>query len=225
MKNFYDVLKGCDLFSEMTEAELQALLACRSAGQSGFKKGGFIFFAHDPAARVGVVIEGGVHVIQEDYWGNRTILAHIGQGGMFGEAFSCAGVVRLPVSVIAASETNLLMIDLKRVVTICSSACEYHTRLIKNLLRALAKKNLSLIQKMEHITRRTTREKLLSFLSAQAKDAGNSSFEISFNRQELADYLAVDRSAMSAELSKIRNEGLLRYERNHFILELGPKKR
>ena len=137
---------------------------------------------------------------------------------MFGEAFAYAGVDKLPVSAIAAEESEVLTVQSQRIVSPCSSACVFHTGLIKNLTLLLADRNIALIQKMEHVTQPTTREKLLSYLSEEARLAGKSAFTIPFNREELADYLSVDRSAMSAELSKMRKDGLLVYRKNHFEL-------
>ncbi|MDR0881920.1 MAG: Crp/Fnr family transcriptional regulator [Candidatus Adiutrix sp.] len=212
------ILKDCPLFADIAEDDLKALLDCLSAVRAEFEKGGFMVEAGEPATRVGVITEGSAHVIQEDYWGNRTILALIRPGELFGEALAGAGLAKSPVSVVAAEKTGVLLIDLARLVTTCSSACVFHAGLIKNLLRILARKNISLIRKIEQVTRRTTREKLLAYLSAQAQAAESSTFEIAFNRQELADYLAVDRSALSAELSKMSREGLLRYDRNRFTI-------
>ncbi|MDR1922509.1 MAG: Crp/Fnr family transcriptional regulator [Candidatus Adiutrix sp.] len=197
---------------------MSALLACLSAVQRGFEKGEPVFSAGDDAAPVGVVLAGGVNVMQEDYWGNRMILAHIEPGGLFGEAFSCAGAGELPVSASAVEKSEILLIDCGKIVATCSSACAFHAGMIRNMLQILARKNIALVEKIGHLSRRTTREKLLSYLSSRAKAAGSPAFDIPFNRQELADYLAVDRSAMSAELSKMRDENLLRYSRSHFEL-------
>ncbi|MDR0862750.1 MAG: Crp/Fnr family transcriptional regulator [Oscillospiraceae bacterium] len=218
MKNIFGVLSVCPLFQGIAESDLSSLLACLSSVRRRFAKGDFVFSADDAAAQVGVVLEGGVNIIQEDYWGNRVILSHVETGELFGEAFACAGVPKLPVSVVAAEASVILLIDLARIVTTCSSACAFHAGMLQNLLQILARKNLSLIRKMEHVTRRTTREKLLSYLSARAKEVGYPSFDVPFNRQEMADYLAVDRSAMSAELSKMQSDGLLTYARSHFEL-------
>ena len=146
------------------------------------------------------------------------ILAHVGRGGLFGEAFSCAGKGTLPVSVAASETTGIMLIDYRKIVTTCSSACVFHMQLIKNMMRILAEKNILLTQKMEHLAKRTTRDKLLSFLSAQALLAGSDTVDIPFNRQELADYLCVDRSALSRELGAMQAEGLLKYEKNRFEL-------
>ena len=177
-----------------------------------------MFSSGDSAHFVGVVLSGSVHVLQEDYWGNRTILAHIPPGGLFGEAFSCAETDSLPVSVAAAEKSEVLFIDYKQIITTCTSACMFHMALIKNMMKLLAQKNIMLTQKMEIITHRTTRERLLAYLSAQAIKAGKSHFTIPFNRQQLADYLSVERSAMSTELSKMQSDGLIRTDRSKFEL-------
>jgi CRP-like cAMP-binding protein len=165
---------------------------------------------------VGVVLRGDVHIMQEDYWGNRTILARVDPGGLFAEAFSCSQTDELPVSVIAVEKSDVLLVDYKRIITTCSSGCAFHSKLIRNMMQILARNNILLTQKMEHITQRTTREKLFSYLSAQAKRAGSPRFVIPFDRQELADYLSVDRSALSSELGKMRAAGILSFEKNRF---------
>lgn len=214
------VLLQCPLFAEIQEKELPAVLACLSARRQSYAKAEAVFSAGERVVRVGIVLLGSVHVEQDDYWGNRTILAHIGPAGLFGEAFSCAGTERLPVSVLAAEKTEILLVDYRRIVA-DSCGCGFHGRLIQNMLRILAQKNVALTQKMETITQRTTREKLLAYLSAQAIEQESHRFTIPFNRQELADYLAVDRSAMSAALSHMQKQGLLRTEKNWF--ELTPR--
>jgi CRP-like cAMP-binding protein len=187
--------------------------------------------ADDEPRFIGVVLSGALHILQDDFWGNRAILARAEPGELFGEAFSCGGVKKLPVSVQAVEQSEVLLIDLSRIITTCSSACVFHRDLIKNTLQDMARKNIALIKKMEHITRRTTREKLLSYLSSQAQQLlatptlvgkfpaqGSTAFTIPFNRQELAEYLSVDRSAMSAELGKMQGEGLIRFNKNRFEL-------
>lgn len=221
MKKYLHVLGRCPLFAGIDEPELENLLACLSSVEKHYNKGDLIYIAGDRVATVGVVLSGNVHVIQEDFWGNRTILSGVEPGGMFGEAFSCAETKKLPVSVIAVQPSDVLLIDYQRIVTTCSSACVFHTGLINNMLKILAGKNIMLTQKIELLTRRTTREKLLGYLSAQAQQAGSNRFIIPFNRQELAEFLSVDRSAMSNELSKMRGDGILAYHRSQFeLLEL-----
>lgn len=208
------------LFTGIEETQIESLLSCLSAVKRFYRKGEFVFMAGEKPASIGIVLSGGVRVLQEDFWGRRMILAHIHPGGLFAEAFSCAKKDLLPISVVASEDSEILLIDYRKIVTTCSSACVFHARLIMNMMRILAEKNILLTQKMEHLSKRTTREKLLSFLSAQAVLSGNeTTIKIPFNRQELADYLCVDRSALSRELGAMQSEGLLTYEKNRFKLK------
>ena len=218
MENYFPTLKKCPLFANINDAELRPLLACLASVQRSYKKNTFVFAAGEEVRSVGVVLSGSVHVLQEDYWGGRSILARVETGGLFGEAFSCAQTQHLPVSVIAAAKSEVLLVDYKRIVGTCSSACAFHTTLIKNMMKLLAEKNILLTQKMEIITHRTTRERILAYLSEQAVAAQSNRFTIPFNRQQLADYLSVDRSAMSAELSRMQADGLLCTTRSEFEL-------
>jgi CRP-like cAMP-binding protein len=206
------------LFDGIAPDALTTLLGCLSARRQVYDKGEFIFVEGDAVGDVGVVLSGSVHVVKEDYWGSRVILALIGEGGLFAEAFSAAGTEKLPVSVVAAGSAEVLFIDCRKICRTCPNACSFHAKLVSNMLKILADKNVSLTEKLEHITRKTTREKLLSYLSSQAKRAGSPVFAIPFNRQELADYLSVERSAMSYELGKLRDEGVIAYRKNDFEL-------
>jgi CRP-like cAMP-binding protein len=167
---------------------------------------------------VGILLSGGVQVFRDDFDGNRAIQATIQPGELFGETFACAGVARLPVSVEADQSSRVLLIRLKRIIETCPSACGFHNRVVLNLLKVLAAKNLLLNRKLEIVSRRTTREKLMAYLSFQARAAGSNHFAIPFDRQGLADYLGVDRSALSAEIGKLRREGVLESDRSVFTL-------
>lgn len=219
MRNYDKALLDCPLFSGVNEEDMRALLGCLGATARSYEKHSAIFHADDTPESVGVILSGSVHVIQEDYWGNRTILAHITSGGLFGEAFSCAEADKLPVSVFATEKSEIMLIRYRKIIASCSSACEFHTRLIGNMIRILAEKNILLTQKIAVTSGRTTRDKLLAYLSAQAIRAGSGRFRIPFNRQELADYLCVDRSALSRELSRMREEGVLEYDKSLFRLK------
>ncbi|WP_206458134.1 Crp/Fnr family transcriptional regulator [Anaerovorax sp. IOR16] len=213
------IVRSCPLFSQITENEMDSILKCLSAKKKVYQKNTFIISMNHPVSMIGVIVKGSVNVVKEDFWGNRTILTRLSKGDLFGEAFSCAQLQFYPVSVITTEETEILFLDYKKIIKTCSSSCRYHIQLIQNMLQILAKKNILLTQKIEHITKRTTKEKLLSYLSSQAIQAHSQSFKIPFNRQELADYLSVDRSAMSNELCKLRDEGLLTFHRNYFELK------
>ena len=209
--------KSGPLFAGISEEGVDQVLACLSARPRHFDKQAMLLRAGD-APVMGVVLAGSVHILQEDFWGNRSLLGRAGPGDLFAEAFACAGVLRLPVSVEACEPTDVLLLDAGRLSAVCPAACPHHVQMIRNLLRLMAEKNVGLARKVEHRARRTTRDKLLSYLSAEARRSGGSAFSIPFNRQQLADYLAVDRSAMCSELSRLRDEGLLDFHRSAFVL-------
>lgn len=216
MNDITTILAGTALFSGIAPQELDALLGCLAAKAHFYGKNRTVFSVGDDATQIGIVLRGGVQVVRDDFFGNRSILAHLGPGDLFGETFACAGVAHLPVSVLATQDSDILLANYRKVVTTCPGSCAFHARLVQNMLAIVAQKNLMLNQKIEVISRRTTREKLLAFLAAQAQTAGSRSFTIPFNRQQLADYLGVDRSAMSTELGRLQQDGVLRFERNRF---------
>lgn len=221
MKEYLSVLSTCALFEGIANTDLHTMLACLSARERRYAKGEVIFLAGQPATHLGIVLEGSADIMQADFWGNESLLSRVGPGDLFGEAFAAAQAPALPVSVLAAGLCAVLLLDYRRVLTTCTNACQFHDGIIDNMLRVLARKNIALTQKMEHLTRRTTREKLLSYLSRQAAQAGSDSFTIPFDRQALAAYLSVDRSAMSTELGNMRREGLIDFDKNRFTLHTG----
>ena len=200
-------ISSVPLFAGIQAEELPALFNCVQAGRRQYAKGSVLLQRGDKTDRLGVVLSGAVHILREDFWGNRTIVGLAGPGDVFAESYSCLPETALEVSVLAAADTEVLFLSAERAMTGCEKACRFHSRLSRNLLALLAGKNLMLTRKMGHMAQRTTRDKLLSYLSAQALLAGGPSFEIPLDRQQLADYLAVDRSAMSAALGKLRQEG------------------
>lgn len=218
MQKYMPVLEKCPLFRGMKPEEFTAILACLGATKKEYEKNAPIFLEGDPAGCLGVLLSGSAQIIRDDYYGKRSIVSGIEPAQIFGEAFACADVERLPVSVIATSQSVALFIDCHRIATPCSNACAFHNRLMLNLLRVVANKNLLINRKLEIISRRTTREKLLTYLMNQAKLNRSDDFTIPFNRQELADYLGVERSALSAEISKLRCEGILESRRSYFHL-------
>ena len=223
MEKYFDMLYSAALFAGIEKNKLPSMLSCLDARVRGFGKNELVFMEGQPANEVGLVLMGEAHVTREDVFGNRTILTHLGRGDLFGEAYACAKMKRLPVTVCAVTESEIMFIDCKRILTTCTSACVFHTRLIENLMSVLAGKNILLMRKIEHISRRTTRDKLYSYLAEQARVSGSRDFKVPFNRQEMADYLCVERSAMSSELGRMRDEGMIEFEKNRFrLLEAAP---
>lgn len=218
MKINTKLLKTCPLFYGIAEEDFNQLFTCLNAKEIHVEKGETIFNFSDRPDFFGIVLDGNVHVVQQDYWGNRTILASIMPGELFAEAFAIAEASSLPVSVIAQKDSIILLIDAKQLHSSSHSACLFHTQLIRNLMKILARKNMLLTEKIEHITKKTTREKVLSYLSKCAIEKGSNTFTIPFNREELADYLSVERSALSNTLCKMRDEGLIDFNKNHFSI-------
>ena len=210
------ILTECALFHGLREAQIREMLPCLSARQSRFR-GQFLLRAGDRVAFAGILLSGEAEVLQEDFWGNRNLLAAVGPGDLFAEAFACAHAVS-PVSVLCKTDGSVLYLNVRAVFSPCEKACAQHKALSQNLIRVLAEKNMQLNEKAGFLSQRTTREKLLAYLSAQARRAGSASFRIPFDRQQLADFLSVNRSAMSAELSRMQREGLLCADRSSFTL-------
>ncbi|MDR1589614.1 MAG: Crp/Fnr family transcriptional regulator [Oscillospiraceae bacterium] len=218
LHNTFQPLQRSPLFQGVSDSELAEMIKCLGAREKTYGKGNSVYDAGDFVREIGVVLDGRVHIVRDDAWGNRNIIAEIGEGEMFAEAFVCGGVGVLPVSVVAACDCKIMFADFQRVITQCGSACVFHSLLIRNIVGILARKNIMLQGKMEHITKRTTREKLLSYLSEQSRLHGSREFGVPFDRQGLADYLSVERSALSAEMSRLKLEGVINYRKNHFEL-------
>lgn len=216
MKKYLKVLRQCPLFSQIGDEDLLKMLVCLGAKFETFDKKYTVIAEGNPAKYVGVVLSGSVQVVRIDYYGNRSILSEVGVSDVFGEAFACAEVPAIPVSVIANEPCEVMLIDCGHILHTCSNHCGFHQQLIFNLMKDLATKTILFHQKIEIMSKRTTREKLLTYLMAQAKNAGKPEFDIPFDRQELADYLEVDRSGLSAEIGKLRKEGILESDKNHF---------
>lgn len=218
MRDIIPFISRTPLFKGISPDELEGILVCLQARKSMYQNQEIILLEGQPVTSVGIVLSGRVQVIKEDYLGNRTIMTEIEPGNLFAETFSCAQTAEIPVTVISAADSSVLWLNYYSIITLCPAACGYHNQLIRNMLSILASKNLMLNQKMEYLAKRSTREKLLAYLSDQAVRQGRSEFVIPFNRQELADFLCVDRSAMSNELCKLRDEGILSFHLNNFTL-------
>lgn len=218
MKKYVSILKTAKLFAGLENEEIISMLSCLGAKLRTYKKGEYVLRQGEYLSNVFILVEGNLHIQNDDYWGNHSILREISPGEMFGESYIAPESGALLNDVVAITDSTVIFFDLKKIIGTCSSACPFHNKAVQNLFFAIAEKNRKLVQKMGHISKRSTREKLISFLSEEAKKHNSSNFTIPFNRQQLADYLSVDRSAMSKELCKLRDEGLLEFDRNSFRL-------
>lgn len=218
MKQYIPILKQTRLFAGVKEEEISAMLSCLQARLCAYQKGEYVLRQGGHLDNILVLTEGKLHIQNDDYWGNRSIVSMIGAGEMFGEAYAAPESGALMNDVLAVEDSTVIFFDVKRLITVCSSACRFHSMVVQNLFFAISEKNRQLVQKIGFMSRRSTREKLIAYLSEEAKCHSSSSFCIPFNRQQLADFLSVDRSAMSNELCKMRDEGLLEFEKNRFRL-------
>ncbi len=207
MKDFFEILSRCLLFKGMERSDLNSMLTCLDGKTIKISKGSPVFLEGTPARFVGIVLSGTVQVMREDYYGNRSIMTILQPGELFAEAFSFAGLETMPVSAIAIKDSEVLLLDCRRVLTTCSNSCHFHNLLLKNLLQGMAQKNLALSQKIRYMSQKSTKEKLMAYLFDQAKQHKSTEFVIPYDRQALADYLGVERSAMSAEIGKLKSSG------------------
>jgi CRP-like cAMP-binding protein len=218
LKKYLKILQDCPLFDGIRAEHLLTMLPCLGAKVIPFDKKYTVFAEGKPVKHLGIVLSGSVQIEQTDYFGNRSILSSLGPSELFAEAFACAEVSSLPVTVVAAEPSEIMLIDCRHILHTCENHCGFHQKLIYNLMKDLAVKTLQFHQRIEITAKRTTRDKLLAYLTVQAKKAGSDTFEIPFDRQELADYLEVDRSGLSAEIGKLRREGVLLSEKKRFTL-------
>lgn len=218
MKKFIPVLKRTQLFSGLRDEEIASMLSCLGARLGNYKKGEYVLRQGEYLGDITVLVEGNLHIQKDDYWGNRSILGQISAGELFGEAYAAPASGALLNDVVALEDSTIIFFDVKRILTTCSASCRFHSMVVQNLFFAISEKNRKLVQKLGYMSKRSTREKLISYLSEEAKRQNNSKFIIPFNRQQLADFLSVDRSAMSNELCKMRDEGLLEFNKNCFRL-------
>ncbi len=210
------MLLNTQLFRGVTLEELPLLLQCLNAREKTFKKGEIIFLEGHCMSDIGVVLEGSVFIEFCDAWGNNNIIRTIGAGGAFGEEYACGAKLPLVVSLRAATDTLIMFFSASRVIRTCTRACESHEKVISNLLYVSVSRSLHLFRRIVHSSPKSIRGRLVSYFSECIKRSGSYNFDVPFNRQQLADYLNADRSAMCNELSKMRNEGLISYKKNHF---------
>ena len=200
------------------EEDLLEMLPCINGREKHYEKGDVILHAGDHVSEIGVVLNGSVNVVVNFYWGGSNIFGHIEKGDIFAETYAASPDNELLGDVIAAEDCDILFLNMQKLLTTCERSCPHHQKMIQNLLRITASKNLALSTRMMHTAPKTIRDRLLSYLSEQSLKQGSDHFTIPFSRQELADYLGVDRSALSNELSKMQQDGLIRFRKNEFRL-------
>ena len=218
MKKYIEILKQTQLFAGIKDNELSSMLDCLQATIKTYKKGEYIFREGDYIDKITILVQGKLIIQKDDFWGNRSIVSAILIGEMFGEAYATPDSGAILNDVIAEECSTVISFNIYKLLTVCPSSCRFHSIVIQNLFFAISEKNRKLVQKIGYMSTRSTHAKLLSYLSDEAKKQRSNNFTIPFNRQQLADFLSVDRSAMSKELCKMRDEGLILFDKNRFRL-------
>jgi CRP-like cAMP-binding protein len=217
-EKYYDVLKKVPLFEKIPQDGIEKMLGCLGAAVKCYEKDEILLQAGSAVTGIGIVLGGSAQIIKVDVYGRRSIMANIQAGDIFGEVFVCAGLKKSPVAVVAATGTVVMFIGFDRIVTVCPNACGFHTTLIQNMLRLIAGKNLMLNKKIDYLLIKSLRERIAAYLLERSKLIGSAQFDIPFDRSELADYLNAERSALSRELGRMKDEGLIDFYKNSFKL-------
>lgn len=219
MRGDSEKLYDLKLFSGIDRADCAALLGCMNTYTRTYKKGEFILHEQDHLQDVGIVVTGTVHILKEDVWGRRTLLAYVRSGELFGESFALCPEIAIHLAFVAAANTRVLFLPLDHVLTPCSNHCPFHTTLAQNLFRLLGEKNTRLMEKIEIDSKSSMREKILAYLSSQAQMQGSKYITVPLNRTEMASFLHANRSAMTRELTAMQADGLIEFDRNTFVLK------
>lgn len=211
-------LSETKLFDGIDINDIMPMLSCLGSFQKKYKKDEMIILESDKVRSIGIVLSGNVHMVKEDEEGNLSILVNIKQGEVFGESFACTGHFDSCVSFMSASKCTIMFLPFYKIIHTCKMSCGFHHRLIENMMRLIGQKNIQLMEKVEIMSQKKLRDKILTFLRHQSQKEMSSKFTIHLGRVELADYLCADRSALTRELSCMQRDGLIKYEKNTFEL-------
>jgi len=218
MEKYFNQIKNSSIFYGMKDDELKGLLECFQANIKTYEEGEIILRQGDLVSNLYLILDGEVNLEKESYWGRRIIISRLGVNDIIALSFVTSKNTEYTMDAVATSDCKLLVLGYSKCTSMCQNACSRHSTLIKNMFEIISKENIKLIQKIDNISQKTIKDKLLTFLSGEAKKNKTNTFKISFNRQDLADYLNIDRSAMSFELSKLQKEGYIKYNKNEFVL-------
>ncbi|WP_026659038.1 Crp/Fnr family transcriptional regulator [Butyrivibrio sp. AC2005] len=211
------VLEKSRLFLGMTSRELSSCLESLDAREKKYRKDDVILHAGDQTSNIGMVLSGSVTIESNDVWGNCTVLSHVGKNQYFAETYALLGEVLL-VDVRANEDCSILFCNIRNLLNDSKKSSSWKEKLLKNILIISSQKNLILSGRSFHTSPKSCRGRLLSYLNSIALQTGSKEFDIPFNRQQLADYLNLERTNMSKELSHMKDEGLIEYRKSHFKL-------
>ena len=211
------------VFRGFQDDEIWEALQCLRYRIAHYEKEALILQEGDRTNELGILLDGHVRIERIDYMGNRNILSHVSQGQIFAETYAFLDEEVLLVDVVSGTECNILYIDVHRSHLANIQDYAWYPALLMNLLILSDQKNLELSRRNFHTFSKHVRGRILSYLSEQARQEGSPEFDIPYNRQQLADYLNLDRSALSKELCKMRDEKLLSFHKNHFSLKMSQE--
>lgn len=214
MQEFFHNIKNNPLFSNVSQEDFSAMMNCLGGYTKKYNKKEAIHIFGDKIDTIGIIITGSVGIFQQDIFGNETILAKAYSGETFGEVFACADVLDIPVSVVSQDNSEILFLNYRKILTTCNKACVFHSAITENLVKIIATKCIFLNRKLEILSKRTMREKILAYLFFEGM--GAKKIKSRFNREEMASFICVDRSALSYELSKMQRDGIIAYRKNEF---------
>ena len=221
----FDLISKTALFRGCSPSEAEQVLGCLEHTVHAYEKDEIIYSRGRVVTAIGVVLSGSVRIENDDVWGNRSVLNVVGQGGIFAEAYACVPNEPLMVKVAANDDCEILFLSMAKVFEADGNTCPFHSKFLQDLVVVCAKKNLELSHRIFHTSPKTVRGRLMSYFSQQVSLRGSDRITIPFDRQQLADYLGVDRSALSKELGKMKREGLLDYRKNQFELRIRELRR
>ena len=217
-KEELEYLYTLPLFKGMSKKDVELALKCIGAFQKEYEKDEFVILEEDKVQCVGCVLSGKIHMIREDFWGNQAVLLTIGEKELFGESFACGAQLIASASFVTKEKTKVLFLPFHRVMHTCPHACSYHHKLIVNMVALIAEKNIAFISKIDIMSKKTLKEKIVAYLLMQSSYYHSKYFTIPLGRVQLADYLGVDRSALTRELTRMKEEGFIDFEKNTFRL-------
>lgn len=209
-------IHSLEMFQGIEANDMHSLLKCMGSYVEIYQKDQLIYFTKDTITSIGIILDGCVHMEKEDVWGRKVILVSMGEGAIFGETFACQKDTASEVTFTARKPTKVLYLPFHRILHTCQNTCLFHHKLIENMVMYIARKNYQLIEKVEVTSKKTLREKILTYLSIESRDHKGVYFDIPLGRAELADYLCSDRSALSRELKAMKDAKIIDYHKNTF---------
>ena len=219
MEKYLSKIKNSPLFLNISDEELPRMLQCFNANIKHFETGDMIIRQGDTVSKIYLILDGEVNIEKDSYWGRRIIVQKLYTNNNIALCLATTKDAESTISATCAKKSTILILNFNKCTTMCTNACNHHTELIQNMFKILSKENIELLEKIENISQKSIRDKLLTYLSNESIKNKSNTFEIPFNRQELADYLNIDRSAMCFEMSKLKKEGLINYKKNKFLLK------